>query len=54
MIGGPICGKALSDVNEGGVNVSMVGGPTCAVMPPNASKVERIRTSNKKVTIPFS
>jgi len=32
----------------------MVGGPICAVTPPNASKVERIMTSNKRVAIPFS
>ena len=36
------------------LDVSMVGGPICAVTPPNASKVERIMTSNKRVAIPFS
>ena len=51
MIGGPIWGKELRGVN--------VGGAGCvygrwAHMRHNASKVDRIMTSNKRVVIPFS
>ena len=31
----------------------MVGGPICAVTPPNASNVKGIRTPNKRVIILF-
>jgi hypothetical protein len=51
MIDGLIRGKALRGVNKGGIGRRVFG--RWAHMRCNASKVERIRNSNKKITILF-
>ena len=43
MICGPIRGKALGGINEEALDVSMIGGPICAISPSNASKIKSIK-----------
>ena len=46
--------KVMRERRWDAIDVSMVGGPICTTSLPIASKIERIKISNKGVVISFS